>query len=155
MSKERKGMIQLVKHREYRWVSTTINTYVPCVKLNDYCTMYCRLIYEPCLHKCICFNCHINRTSFEISLSYQAHYQYLLDNPVSGPSFVPTVIAAHCWICPLWTIISSLFSLIIIFWLISKQVCLPVQIFLTPQFCTLQTEVKTFIRLFHISCWCS
>jgi len=33
-------------------------------------------------------------TSFEISLSYQAHYQYLLDNPVSGPSFVPTVIAA-------------------------------------------------------------
>jgi len=46
-----------------------------------------------------------------------------------------------CWICPLWTIISSLFSLIIIFWLISKQwVCLPAQTFLTPQFCTLQTE---------------
>ena len=29
-----------------------------------------------------------------ISLPYQAVYQYLLDNPVSGPSFVPTVIAA-------------------------------------------------------------
>jgi len=25
---------------------------------------------------------------------YQVVYQYLLDNPVSGPSFVPTVIAA-------------------------------------------------------------
>ena len=32
--------------------------------------------------------------SLEISLPYQAVYQYLLDNPVSGPSFVPTVIAA-------------------------------------------------------------
>jgi len=32
--------------------------------------------------------------SLEISLSYEAIYQYLLDNPVSGPSFVPTVIAA-------------------------------------------------------------
>jgi len=32
--------------------------------------------------------------SLEISLSYQAIYQYLLDNLVSGPSFVPTVIAA-------------------------------------------------------------
>jgi len=48
------------------------------------------------------------------------------------------------------------FSLIIIFWLISKQwVCLPAQTFLTPQFCTLQTEVNTFIILFYISCWCS
>jgi len=32
--------------------------------------------------------------SLKISLSYQAVYQYLLDNLVSGPSFVPTVIAA-------------------------------------------------------------
>ena len=32
--------------------------------------------------------------SLEISLPYQAVYYYLLDNPVSGPSFVPTVIAA-------------------------------------------------------------
>ena len=32
--------------------------------------------------------------SLEISLLYQAVYYYLLDNPVSGPSFVPTVIAA-------------------------------------------------------------
>jgi len=32
--------------------------------------------------------------SFEISLSYQVDYYYLLDNPVSEPSFVPTVIAA-------------------------------------------------------------
>ena len=40
-------------------------------------------------------------------------------------------------------------SLIIIFWLISKQwVCLPAQIFLTPQFCALQTEVNTFI-IYH------
>ena len=31
--------------------------------------------------------------SLEISLSCQTIYQYLLDNPVSGPSFVPTVIA--------------------------------------------------------------
>ena len=32
--------------------------------------------------------------SLKISLPYQAVYYYLLDNPVSGPSFVPTVIAA-------------------------------------------------------------
>jgi len=39
--------------------------------------------------------CHKNLSaSLEISLSYQAVYQYLLDNPVSGPPFVPTVIAA-------------------------------------------------------------
>jgi len=39
--------------------------------------------------------CHKNfSASLEISLSYQAIYQYLLDNLVSGPSFVPTVIAA-------------------------------------------------------------
>jgi len=31
--------------------------------------------------------------SLKISLSYQAIYQYLLDNPVSGLSFIPTVIA--------------------------------------------------------------
>ena len=41
-------------------------------------------------------NCHVVNlsASLEISLSYQAVYYYLLDNPVSGPSFVPTVIAA-------------------------------------------------------------
>ena len=60
---------------------------------------YCSLIYEPCLHKQACFVVSTatsqNRSaSLEISLSYQAVYQYLLDNSVSGPSFVPTVIAA-------------------------------------------------------------
>jgi len=49
--------------------------------------------------------------SLEISLPYQAVYYYLLDNPVSGLSFVPTVIAAlhpsnRLWalVCPdpLW-----------------------------------------------------
>jgi len=41
-------------------------------------------------------DCHIANlsASFEIFLSHQAVYYYLLDNPVSGPSFVPTVIAA-------------------------------------------------------------
>ena len=41
-------------------------------------------------------NYHIaNRSaSLEISLLYQTVYYYLLDNPVSGPLFVPTVIAA-------------------------------------------------------------
>jgi len=41
-------------------------------------------------------NCYVANlsTSFKISLSHQAVYYYLLDNPVSGPSFVPTVIAA-------------------------------------------------------------
>jgi len=41
-------------------------------------------------------DCHVVNlsTSLEISLSHQAVYYYLLDNPVSGPSFVPTVIAA-------------------------------------------------------------
>jgi len=41
-------------------------------------------------------NCHVaNLSAFlEISLPYQAVYYYLLDNLVSGPSFVPTVIAA-------------------------------------------------------------
>jgi len=60
---------------------------------------YCSLIYKLCLHKRACFfvstamsqNCS---ASLKISLPYQAVYQYLLDNPVSGPSFVPTVIAA-------------------------------------------------------------
>ena len=35
-----------------------------------------------------------HHASLKIPLSYQAIYQYLLDNLVSGPSFVPTVIAA-------------------------------------------------------------
>jgi len=41
-------------------------------------------------------DCHVANlsASLEISLSHQAVYYYLLDNPVSGPSFVPTVIAA-------------------------------------------------------------
>ena len=41
-------------------------------------------------------NCHVANlfASLKISLPYQAVYYYLLDNPVSGPSFVPTVIAA-------------------------------------------------------------
>jgi len=32
--------------------------------------------------------------SLKIPLSYQVIYYYLLDNSVSGPSFVPTIIAA-------------------------------------------------------------
>ena len=58
-------------------------------------------------------NCHVTNlsASLEISLPYQAVYYYLLDNPVSRPSFVPTVIAAlhpsnRLWapVCPdlLW-----------------------------------------------------
>ena len=42
-------------------------------------------------------NCHVANlsASLKISLSHQAvYYYYLLDNPVSGSSFVPTVIAA-------------------------------------------------------------
>ena len=71
---------------------------VMSVKLNNYCIMYyCSLIYEPCLHKGACLfistvtsqNCS---TSLEISLPYQTVYQYLLDNLVSRPLFVPTVI---------------------------------------------------------------
>jgi len=44
----------------------------------------------------LCLNCHIANlsASLEISLPHQAVYYYLLDNLVSGPSFVPTVIAA-------------------------------------------------------------
>ena len=58
-------------------------------------------------------NCHITNlfASLEIFLPYQAVYYYLLDNPVSGPLFVLTVIAAlhpsnRLWalVCPdlLW-----------------------------------------------------
>ena len=41
-------------------------------------------------------NCHVTNlsASLEISLSHQAIYYYLLDNLVSGPSLVSTVIAA-------------------------------------------------------------
>ena len=54
---------------------------------------------EPCLHKHARFFISTATSqklsaSLEISLPYQAVYQYLLDNLVSGPSFVPTVIAA-------------------------------------------------------------
>jgi len=70
------------------------------VKINNYCTVYyCSLIYEPCLHKHARFfvspaTSRKLSASLKISLSHQAVYQYLLDNLVSGPSFVPTVIAA-------------------------------------------------------------
>ena len=70
------------------------------VKLNNYCTMYYySLIYEPCLHKHACFFVSTamsqnSSASLKISLSYQAIYQYLLDNLVSRLSFVSTVIAA-------------------------------------------------------------
>ena len=58
-------------------------------------------------------NCHVMNlsASLKISLSHQVVYYYLLDNPVSGPLFVPTVIAAlhpsnRLWapVCPdlLW-----------------------------------------------------
>ena len=77
---------------------------------------YCSLIYEPCLHKCARFfvlpaMSQNLSASLEISLSHQAVYQHLLDNLVSGPSFIPTVIAAfyspnRLWapVCPdlLW-----------------------------------------------------
>ena len=81
-------------------VMETLFFTVASVKLNHYCTVYyCRLIYKPCLHKHTRFfiSTAMSRNlsaSLEISLPYQAVYQYLLDNPVSGPSFVPTVIAA-------------------------------------------------------------
>ena len=41
-------------------------------------------------------NCHVMNlsASLKISLSHQVVYYYLLDNPVSGLLFVPTVIAA-------------------------------------------------------------
>jgi len=56
-------------------------------------------MYKPCLHKQACFFISTatswNLSAFlEISFSYQAVYQYLLDNLVSEPSFVPIVIAA-------------------------------------------------------------
>ena len=49
-------------------------------------------------------NCHVANlsASLEISLPYQAVYYYLLDNPVSGLSFVPTVIAALHPLNRLW-----------------------------------------------------
>jgi len=73
-------------------------------------------MYKPCLHKQACFFISITISQklsafLKISLSYQAVYQYLLNNPVNGPSFVPTVIAAlypsnRLWapVCPdlLW-----------------------------------------------------
>jgi len=43
--------------------------------------------------------------SFKISASYPALYQYLLDNPVSRPSFVPTVIAALHPFNRLWALV--------------------------------------------------
>jgi len=43
---------------------------------------------------CFFVSTAISQEPLKISLSYQAVYQYLLDNLVSGPSFVPTVIAA-------------------------------------------------------------
>ena len=60
---------------------------------------YCRLIYKLCLDKHAHFFVSTTTSqnlsaSLKISLSYQAIYQYLVDNLVSRPSFVPTVIAA-------------------------------------------------------------
>ena len=60
---------------------------------------YYSLIDELCLHKQAHFFVSTTMSwnhsaSLEISLPYQAVHQYLLDNPVSGLSFVPTVIAA-------------------------------------------------------------
>ena len=57
------------------------------------------LIYKSCLPK---HSASLSQTamllslsaSLKISLFYQVIYSYLLDNSVSGPSFVPTVIAA-------------------------------------------------------------
>ena len=71
---------------------------------------YCRLIYELCLHKCASFfiSTAISwnlSASLEISLFYQAVYQYLLDNLVSGLSFVPTVIAALHSSNTLWALV--------------------------------------------------
>jgi len=56
-------------------------------------------MYKLCLHKHACFFISTATSqnlsvSLEIFLSYQAVYQYLLDNLVSRPLFVPTVIAA-------------------------------------------------------------
>ena len=52
-------------------------------------------------------NCYVANlsASLKISLSYQAVYYYLLDNPVSGPSFVPTVIAALHPFNRLWALV--------------------------------------------------
>ena len=52
-------------------------------------------------------NCHITNysASLKISLPYQAVYQYLLDNLVSGLSFVPTVIAALYPSNRLWALV--------------------------------------------------
>jgi len=59
----------------------------------------CSLIYKLCLHKQARFFASTVTSwklsaSLEISLPYQAVYQYLLNNLVSGLSFVFTVIAA-------------------------------------------------------------
>jgi len=74
---------------------------------------YSSLIYKPCLHKrgglLLHLNCYIANCSAspKTSLSHQAVYQHLLDNLVSGPSFVPTVIAtlhpSNISVCPLIT----------------------------------------------------
>jgi len=70
------------------------------VKLNYYYTVYYfSLIYELCLDKYACFfvltaTSQNLSVSLKISFFYQTIYQYLLDNSVSGLSFVPTIIAA-------------------------------------------------------------
>ena len=100
---------------------------------------YCSLIYEPCLHKHACFFISPAMSqnlsaSLEISLSHQAVYQYLLDNLVSGPSFVPTVIAAlhpsnkilHWEITSIKAGTKSLFlSLILILYLLTHTLPVP------------------------------
>ena len=94
------GYFESIHQLPYRGQMPNRKETVKCVKLNNYCTMYyCSLIYELCLHKHACFFVSTatswnSSASLEIFLPYQAVYQYLLDNPVSGLSFVPTVIAA-------------------------------------------------------------
>jgi len=67
--------------------------------INYYIVYYYSLIYKSHLpkHSASLFQTATSQSlsaSLEISLSYQVVYYYLLDNLVSRPSFVPTVIAA-------------------------------------------------------------
>jgi len=109
LSGENTISMSLFSHSISVYATTSL---VVVVELNN----YCRLIYEPCLHKCTHFfvltaTLQNLSASLKISLFYQIVYQYLLDNLVSGPSFVSTVIATlhpsnRLWapVCPdlLW-----------------------------------------------------
>jgi len=82
------------------------------VKLNKYYTVYTSRACISALASSSQLPRHKGfSASFKISPLYQAFYQYLLDNSMSGPSFVPAVIAAlhpsnRLWapVCPdlLW-----------------------------------------------------